>query len=38
MGSTDQLWVGGESFTLDLAARPQDTEIIRAFLANGGAK
>ena len=38
MGSTDQLWVGGESFTLDLSARPQDTEIIRAFLANGGAK
>ena len=38
MGSTDRLWVGGESITLDLAARPRDTEIIRDFLANGGAK
>ena len=47
LGDTKDLWAGGESSTLELPARPQDVEIIRAFLAspqpqfnflNGGAK
>ena len=47
LGDTIDLWAGGESSTLELPARPQDVEIIRAFLAspqpqfnflNGGAK
>jgi cellobiose-specific phosphotransferase system component IIA len=38
MGDSTALWVGGESMSLELASRPQDTEIIRSFLANGGAK
>jgi len=47
LGDTIALWAGGESSTLELPARPQDVEIIRAFLAspqpqfnfiNGGAK
>ena len=47
LGDTKDLWAGGESRTLELPARPQDVEIIRAFLAspqpqfnflNGGAK
>ena len=47
LGDIETLWAGGESTTLELPARPQDVEIIRAFLAspepqfnflNGGAK
>jgi hypothetical protein len=47
LGYTANLWVGGESMTLDLKSRPQDAELIRAFLTspqpqfnfiNGGAK
>jgi hypothetical protein len=47
LGYSANLWVGGESMTLDLKSRPQDAELIRAFLAspqpqfnfiNGGAK
>ena len=47
LGNTKDLWAGGESFTLELQSRPQDVEIIRAFLVspqpqfnfiNGGAK
>jgi hypothetical protein len=47
LGNTKDLWAGGESFTLELQSRPQDVEIIRAFLIspqpqfnfiNGGAK
>jgi hypothetical protein len=47
LGDPKNLWAGGESLTLELQSRPQDVEIIRAFLAspqpqfnfiNGGAK
>jgi hypothetical protein len=34
LGDTKDLWAGGESTTLELPARPQDVEIIRAFLAS----
>ena len=47
LGDIQNLWVGGESSTLELQSRPQDVEIIRAFLIspqpqfnfiNGGAQ
>jgi len=47
LGDIERLWAGGESITLELQSRPQDVEIIRAFLIspqpqfnfiNGGAK
>ena len=47
LGDIDTLWAGGESSTLELQSRPQDVEIIRAFLIspqpqfnfiNGGAQ
>jgi len=47
MGDVAALWAGGESTSLELPARPQDVELIRAFLTspepqfnfiNGGAK
>jgi len=47
LGDAKDLWAGGESTTLELPARPQDVELVRAFLAspqpqfnfiNGGAK
>jgi hypothetical protein len=34
IGDFGTLWAGGESTSLELSARPQDLEIIRAFLAN----
>lgn len=34
LGDTKDLWAGGESTTLELPARSQDVEIIRAFLAS----
>jgi hypothetical protein len=47
LGDVQNLWAGGESSTLELQSRPQDVEIIRAFLIspqpqfnfiNGGAQ
>ena len=47
LGDVETLWAGGESLSLEINSRPQDVEIIRAFLAspqpqfnfiNGGAK
>ena len=32
MGDVETLWAGGESSTLELPARPQDVELVRAFL------
>ena len=34
LGDVETLWAGGSSTTLELASRPQDVEIIRAFLAS----
>jgi hypothetical protein len=34
LGDTKDLWAGGESSTLELPSRPQDVEIIRAFLTS----
>ena len=34
LGDIENLWAGGESTTLELQSRPQDVEIIRAFLAS----
>jgi hypothetical protein len=47
LGDVETLWAGGESLSLEINSRPQDVEIIRAFLTspqpqfnfiNGGAK
>jgi len=34
MGDTEALWVGGESTSLDLKSRPQDTDLLKSFLAS----
>ena len=34
IGDPEKLWVGGESLTLELHPRPQDTELVRAFLTS----
>jgi hypothetical protein len=34
MGDVETLWSGGESSSLELPSRPQDVEIIRAFLTS----
>jgi len=34
MGDTDALWVGGESTSLDLKSRPQDTDLLKSFLTS----
>jgi hypothetical protein len=34
LGDPEKLWVGGESLTLELNPRPQDVELVRAFLTN----
>lgn len=47
LGDVETLWAGGESLSLEINSRPQDAELIRAFLTspqpqfnfiNGGAK
>ena len=32
LGDTKDLWASGESSTLELQSRPQDVELVRAFL------
>ena len=34
MGDTSARWVGGESISLDLPSRPQDTALVKAFLTS----
>ena len=34
MGDTSALWVGGESTTLNLPSRPQDTAMVKTFLTS----
>ena len=34
MGDTEALWVGGESTSLDLKSRPQDTALVKSFLTS----
>ena len=34
LGNTKALWVGGESSSLNLQARPQDTALVKAFLTS----
>ncbi len=34
LGDVETLWAGGESVTLELKSRPQDTELVRDFLNN----
>ena len=34
MGDTEALWVGGESTSLDLKSRPQDTDLLKSFLTS----
>ena len=34
MGDVESLWAGGESTSLELPARPQDVELVRAFLTS----
>ena len=34
MGDTEALWVGGESTSLDLKSRPQDTDLLKSFLVS----
>jgi len=34
MGDTNALWVGGESTSLDLPSRPQDTALVKSFLTS----
>jgi hypothetical protein len=34
LGNVDTLYVGGESTSLELPSRPQDVELVRAFLTS----
>ena len=34
LGNIETLWAGGESLSLEINSRPQDAELIRAFLTN----